>query len=201
MPNRSIASQNNAFMLIIQWILANLIGGLIIGAFSGPNSFLMQLVLRGLIIALVQWPVIRSVRPQARRWIWITSVGMILSNLLTLLPVSPVNQWLSQLATTLTQESGLWEVFWLNLLNEGQTWFLVGVAQAFFLRRQAPFWILAGLLGGLTLGAASATLCYNYCGSLDGSVGVALSNALVAGGAWATYGVMTGWALKRKSRG
>ncbi|MEM7133328.1 MAG: hypothetical protein AAF702_43920 [Chloroflexota bacterium] len=183
-------------MLYFQWILANLVGGLIIGVLSRPGDFLMHMVLRGLLISLAQWPVMRRVRSKARHWIWITSIGLVLSNLPIVAPFAPVNDWLRIAAMNLHSELGLWEVFWLNLLNEGQIWFLVGIAQWIFLRKQAPFWIVAALLGGLNLGATSATICFTFCGSLDGFAGTLMTNAIVAGGGWAAYGMVTGWALK-----
>lgn len=185
-------------MLYGRWILFSAFGGILIGLMSRPGDFLTHLVLRGLIIGVVQWPVIRAVKLRARHWVWLTGLGMILANLLVVLPVSPTNEWINWLAILLHAEVGLWEVFWLNLLNEGQTWLLVGLGQWIFLNHRAPLWLVASALGGVALGATKAVFCFHYCHSLDGFMGTALTNAAMAACGWAAYGLMTGWALKSK---
>ena len=163
----------------------------------------MHLVLRGFIIGAAQWLVLRHyfgerLGRSALWWIPATGAGMVLSTVVLLLP--PIHGTLSNFYAALYQQFGLWEVFWINLLQEGLLWGLVGVLQWLVLRRWigAGLWIGLSILGGALMGMTAAATCYMACGAQIGpwNTGVILPDAA----AWGVFGTVTGYGLWRAVR-
>lgn len=169
------------------WVLANLVGGFITGFLeSNGLQFMATLVLTGAIVGTLQWLVLRP-WGGFRWWPLASTIGWIVSTLINSLS-DPLTD---PIVTFLWNQVGLWEVFWLNVVNQ-PLWILgMAIAQALVLRqrgRPVKQWLLASLVGAASQGAVSASLCAAFCQALPlWLVGI------VNGLGWATYGLVTGF--------
>lgn len=167
--------------------MANLAGGFIVGFLENNGlQFMATLVLTGAIVGTMQWFVLRN-WGRFRGWPLASSIGWIISTVLNRL----INSLTEPLANFLWHQAGLWEVFWINLINQ-PLWILgMAIAQSVFLARRGAvgLWILASLIGAAANGAVSASLCAVWCQELPTAL-VGIVNGL----GWATYGVVTGLA-------
>lgn len=169
------------------WTGATAAGGAL-AAFmeAGGWQFLATLVFTGFFIGAAQWPILWRWGFNAG-WILLSGVGWIMGVLLAgALPTG-------QLATSLFEQYGMWEVFWLNTLNL-PLWLLpMLLLQAYALRGRMNLllWLLMGLLGAVCYGMLSATLCLLLCDALPTLIGTTLASF----GAWSVFGALTGAAL------
>lgn len=168
------------------WVLANLVGGFIAGFLENNGlQFMATLVLTGAIVGTCQWLVLRN-WGGFRWWPIASAIGWIVSTMISSLSYPLTDP----VVAFLWNRVGLWEVFWVNLVNQ-PLWVLgMAIAQALVLRqrgRPAQLWILASLVGAALHGAVSASLCAAFCQALPlWLVGI------VNGLGWATYGLVTG---------
>lgn len=174
---------------LLWWMLANTVGGAIIGALEeGGFQFLATLVLTGPVLGIAQWLVIRSYIGHTGWWVIGSSVGWFLGILLNIMATGILNS----IVQVLLAVGGLWEVFWLNLVNEPVTAAVLGVSQWFVLRRHiqhAGRWILASAVGGAVHGAVGAALCAAVCQAITSAE---MATAVTYGAGWAGYGAVTG---------
>jgi hypothetical protein len=162
------------------------VGGFIAGFLENNGlQFMAPLVLTGAIVGTSQWLVLRH-WSGFRWWPLASAIGWIISTLINSLSyplTNPVVQFLGE-------HVGLWEVFWLNVIDQ-PLWILgMAIAQALVLRqrgRPAKLWMLASLVGAALQGAISASLCAAFCQVLPVWL-VGIVNGL----GWATYGLVTG---------
>ena len=166
-------------------------GGFLIGFLENNGAqFMATLILSGAIIGSCQWVTLRWAG--MGRWLFwplASGRGWIASTILvSTLPLD---------TTALVARFGLWEVFWLNLIN--QPLWILGMAaiQGVMLpySRQRPtrtlvLWLLASCLGAATHGAVSAIFCRLYCQILPQAL-----VGIVEGLGWGAYGKITGMAM------
>lgn len=179
------------------WIAACAAGGILLGSLFIPGDFFVHLIARGFILGAAQWLVLRRYLPGALWWIPATGLGLVCASLLTILP--PLSGIITATYTALYHQFGLWEVFWINLVQEAWIWGIVGVAQWLVLRRYAgaALWIPLSVVSGALMGMAGAAVCYVGCDALGAEVGIPAPAMVTNGTAWALYGVATGWFLMR----
>jgi hypothetical protein len=181
--------------LILQWTLAHALGGAIVGFLeSWRFQFMATLVFTGPIIGVCQWWLLRRILHPGRWWIFTTAIAWFLAMFVAIAG----SLWLTPIVADLHERFGLWEVFWLNLVNGTVEMAVVGTVQwsmLFFQGWNGGFWILASALGGMLMGASGASLCAEICQALPSPLGGTLANA----GAWAAYGVVTGGLLTWRS--
>ena len=201
--SESLRARDLSFMPWLLWIVASALGGVVIALASRPEDFLMHLTLRGLIVGTAQWLVVRYYlgdELENRAWWWILATGLGMSAMTTVLLLPPLHNALSNFYTMLYQRFGLWEVFWINLVQEGVLWGLVGIFQWFVLRRWIGpgLWIGLAILGGTLMGMTAATTCYFACGTQLGTLNLGL--LVTDAAAWGVYGAVTGYGLWRVVR-
>lgn len=150
----------NKRKLLLWWVLANAVGGAIVGALEeGGFQFFATLVLTGPILGVAQWLVLRRYIRHTNWWVIASIFGWYLGFPVTLVTREILNPILLEM---LLAVSKLWEVFWLNTVNQLVTFTVLGVAQWLVLRQhlqQAWWWILASSVGGFVNGAVSAASC------------------------------------------
>lgn len=179
------------------WIIASAVGGAVVGLLEARFQFLATLVLAGFVVGIAQWLVLRVYIARAWPWIIATGIGVVLGNLLRLNMSSD-----AQLVTFLWERLGLWEVFWLNVVNQPIVLGITSLLQWLILRRyrQSIWWIPISLVGGMLLGATSATFCYVGCDAVASSINAQVSTALTYASGWVAYGVVTGGLIARLIR-
>jgi hypothetical protein len=107
---------------------------------------------------------------------------------------------LDPLVQQLWQRYGLWEVFWLNLVQEPVNLAIFSAVQGLVLPgylRPASLWVLASTVGGAVKGAVDSTVCAVACQAVaasvsSGQVGAIVTAAVSYGSGWAGYGGVTG---------
>ncbi len=177
----------------VLWALGATLGGIFFGLVTGNEDFLGYILL-GLIIGVAQTIVLWGRLPFW--WPVVSTLGW-LGGLFASFAVPT-----SELATTLAQSVGMWEVFWLNLFNGlviGAVYGLLSLAV--FWRRLSPdfrwLWPVACIIG---LGAQGALAAY-LAGYLDGltqsPATIRLILVTMHGFGWAAFGVITGAVLYR----
>ena len=186
--------------LWLWWTLANALGGALVGALEeGGFQFFATLVLTGPVIGVAQWLVLRRYIRATGWWVVVSSVGWWSGINLRIL----LGEILNRLVQSLWHEFGLWEVFWINTVQEPVTLVSLGFFQWLLLRRRLPcvgWWILASAVGGAIKGSVSASVCAVACQPVaasvrNGQVGAMAAAALSYGAGWAGYSVVTGLVL------
>ena len=186
-------AKRSQLQVFLAWVVANFIGGCLVGYLEDNGAqFLATLVLSGAIIGSSQWLVLRWMGQRGTRlWPLVSAVGWVVGIFLSFAVPT------GSLAAGLWQQLGLWEVFWLNALNQPLWITGMAIAQGAMLSASLPrpmrtlgIWLLASWLGAALHGAVSAWLCRAYCSALPlPLIGV------VAGSGWALYAAVTGFAL------
>ena len=181
--------------LFLAWILANAVGGFLIGFLENNGAqFMATLVLAGAILGTSQWLIFRWLNARGLRWIlWpvVSALGWIASVMISLW-VSPMTDAVLSLLP-----GSVWEVFWLNLIMWPMNIFCMAIAQGMILSYHARYrlrtigvWLLASCLGAALHGAVSVLICSGVCQALPRElVGIVDSKG------WAVYGIITGVAL------
>ncbi|MBD0336261.1 MAG: hypothetical protein ICV62_12290 [Cyanobacteria bacterium Co-bin13] len=186
---RAVAGQAQPPLFLLMWVLANLLGGFVVGFLeSNGMQFAATLVLTGAVLGTLQWSVLRHTVQQVRWWPWASALGWIVGSLVLSLSIDLY----TPLVNALWQQFGLWEVFWLNLVTGPVPVLTMALAQALVLNRRIrpSQWLLVNLAAGVVKGGVGAAMCAAVCPSLP----IALVG-IVNGVAWTTYGVITGIAL------
>ncbi|MEM8603076.1 MAG: hypothetical protein AAGF24_04500 [Cyanobacteria bacterium P01_H01_bin.121] len=182
--------------ILFAWIVANFSGGFVVGFLEDNGlQFMATLVLAGAIVGSSQWLVLRRFGSSFAWWPLASGIGWILS---TILQVSSSNVY-RPIVAWLWAHLGLWEVFGLNVVTQPIAILGMAIAQIGLLvwrcRGQGKvvvIWLVASLLGAALQGAIGAALCAAACQALPNVL-----IGLVAGSAWASYGLITGLALWR----
>lgn len=185
--------------ILVAWVMAHFLGGFILGYLeNNGGQFVATLFLSGAIIGSLQWAVLRGIGNRGRRWyLWpvVSCLGWLVGTLLVVSLTLPVNYGVIEL----WRRFGLWEVFWLNVLNQPLWITVMAIAQGSMLSFSTPcrwrtigYWLLASGLGAALNGAVGATLCRAYC-----QVWPQAAVGIVPGLGWATYAAVTGIALCR----
>ncbi|MBD2259443.1 hypothetical protein [Pseudanabaena sp. FACHB-2040] len=191
----AVSRQLPSTQFLLKWVLANLLGGFLVGFLENNGlQFAATLLLTGIVLGTLQWWVVRQVVQQVRWWPLASALGWIVGSLIlassSSLYTPPVN--------ALWNQFGLWEVFWLNLITGPIPVLVMALAQALVLGRRVQLvgWLLANLVAGVVEGGVGATLCAAICQPLPTAL-----VGIVSGLAWAAYSVITGaallWLLKR----
>ncbi|MEM1242369.1 MAG: hypothetical protein AAGI45_21270 [Cyanobacteria bacterium P01_H01_bin.26] len=197
-----IKKQTAKFLLA--WILANAVGGFLIGFLENNGAqFMATLIFSGAIIGSLQWAIFRWIGTSGLRWaLWplASGLGWIISTLIGILLPEPG-------FIAAATGSQLTQVLWLNLINQ-PVWIAgMAIAQGFILGfhsrqrfRILGVWLLASCLGAALNGAVSVVM--------GNAVFQALPNILsgmAQAKGWGSYGVITGlallWVLKDSSVG
>ena len=172
------------------WVLATGTGGGIIAFFAAPTDFFWELLMSGFVTGFAQWLVLRRYIQPVFWWFPLSGIGWILGIYLRIF----TDSLLDSVVRLLSSVGGLWEVFWLNVVNEPITFTLLGVAQWLVLQRYVKYswlWILACSLGGITRGAIGSIACNFVCqlgfGVISNGAGWAASAAIT--------GTMLSWLL------
>lgn len=177
--------------LLLWWALANGLGGAIAGFLEARHfQFLATLVLTGPILGICQWLVLRRYLGKVRWWPIATTLGWLLAMPIRIGARDILNPIINYLYTV----GGLWEVFWLNVVNTPVTLAVLALVQWLVLRPRglnAGWWVLASAVGGILNGAIGATTCAKVCSMLAVGVGLGISQGL----GWLAYGVVTGVVL------
>lgn len=187
---------------LLAWILANAVGGFLIGFLENNGAqFMATLLFSGAIIGSLQWLIFRWIGTRGLHWVlWplASALGWIVSATLSILMPAPG-------FIAADSGSGLWEVLWLNLINQ-PVWILgMAIAQGIILsyhRRQRlrilGVWLLASCLGAVLHGAVSVVICSTVCQTLPN-----ILIGMVQAKGWGIYGVVTGvtllWVFKDRS--
>jgi hypothetical protein len=183
----------NKRKLLLWWVLANAVGGAIVGALEeGEFQFFATLVLTGPILGVAQWLVLRRYIRHTNWWVIASILGWYLGFPVTLVTREILNPILLEM---LLAVSKLWEVFWLNAVNQLVTFTVLGVAQWLVLRQhlqQAWWWILASSVGGFVNGAMSAAVCAAACQTIAMKVNAQMAGAIAHGSGWTGSGLVTG---------
>jgi len=179
---------------IAVWIIANFIGGFLVGYLEDNGwQFMATLFFSGAIVGSLQWIVLRWVG--LRDWFWplASAFGWIFGYCILVL-LQPL---VSNIVNSLWSKFGLWEVFWLNLINQPIVFSFMALTQASILsyhtrKRVHTFgvWLFSSLVGGAMNGAIGASLCSAICQILPLTL-----IGIVNGTSWAVYGIVTGVAL------
>ena len=181
---------------LLAWIIANSIGGFLIGFLENNGAqFMATLFFSGAIIGSLQWAVFRWIGTKGLQWtLWpiVSALGWIITTALSTLFIH-----LDSLTETLVSQVGLWEVFWLNLLLQPVWIICMAIAQGIILgyhtrrrMRILGIWLAASCLGAAIHGATNAVLCSQFCQTLP-----KLLVGIVAAKGWAIYGIITGLAM------
>ncbi len=172
--------------------MATATSGAIVGALEGGNlQFLATFALTGPILGVAQWLVLRHYIPRPSAWIMATTLGWIVGQLIDIQLSSGTNALISFLWQTL----GLWEVFWLNVIQQTLILAIQGCAQWLILRRSLQpiaIWILVSAFGGTLQGAVSAAVCAIACQPVMAAMGGAIATAITYSSGWLAYGIITG---------
>ncbi|MEM6590915.1 MAG: hypothetical protein AAF651_03555 [Cyanobacteria bacterium P01_C01_bin.73] len=187
------------FRTLTAWLVANFIGGCIIGYLeSNGLQFMATLILSGAIAGSAQWVVLKCLDYRGRRWsLWplVSCVGWIAGVMLSLSLSEPI----AYIKDGLIQNLGLWNIFGLNVVNRTLWITVMAIAQGtiFSISMQSRaqvigVWLLASWVGAALHGAIATALCSAYCQVLPPSL-----MGIIEGGGWAAYGVVTGLALVR----
>ncbi|PMB17730.1 hypothetical protein [Fischerella thermalis] len=183
----------NKRKLLLWWVLANTLGSAIVGALEeGGFQFFATLVLTGPILGITQWLVLRRYIRHTNWWVIASIFGWYLGIPVTLVTREILNPVLLEM---LLAVSKLWEVFWLNTVNQFVTFTVLGVAQWLVLRQhlqQAWWWILASSVGGFVNGAVSAAVCAAACQTIAMKVNAQMAGAIAYGSGWTASGLVTG---------
>lgn len=186
----------NRSRFLLRWVLANLLGGFIVG-FLEENGmqFAATLFWAGAIVGSLQWVVLRQVMQRVRWWPLTSTIGWIVGSLILTLSGS----FYRPIVETLWNHLGLWEVFWLNIVTGPIPTLGMAIAQGLVLSQHTQFsarpigiWILVSAIAGVVKGGTSAAVCAAICYSLP-----TILIGIVAGLGWAAYGVLTGLVLLR----
>ncbi|ESA36885.1 hypothetical protein N836_04820 [Leptolyngbya sp. Heron Island J] len=181
--------------LFLAWILANAIGGFLVGFLENNGAqFMATLLLSGAILGTSQWLIFRWLNAKGLRWtLWpvASALGWIISTMIGIL-VSPIIPGVLSSAATSTGE-----IFWLNFINQPMYIICMAIAQGMILSYHARYrlrtigvWLLASCLGAALHGAVSALICHSVCQTLPSTlIGIVESKG------WAVYGIITGFAL------
>lgn len=179
--------------LLLWWALANGLGGAIVGFLEARHfQFLATLVLTGPILGICQWLVLGRYLGKVRWWAMATTFGWLLAIQISI----RARDLLDPTIDFLYAVGGLWEVFWLNVVNTAVRLAVLAVVQWLVLRPRGPnagLWVLASAVGGVFNGAIGATICAKVCSLLAVGVGLGISQGL----GWLAYGIVTGLVLIR----
>lgn len=171
-------SQNQIAVL---WVVAVTIAGAIVGLLEGSFfQFGATLIFTGLILGIGQWLVLRRVG-MSWHWMVATASGWVFGTFVTMaIPIGGI-------ANSLAQNVGMWEVFWLNLIQMPFWVLLLAIGQWWLLRnyKNAWLWILFTLIGGMVQGGISS-----IAASWDVFSG-AINTAFIYGLGWFAYGIIT----------
>ena len=174
-------------LLWLSWLLATGLGGAFIGYMAAPTDFFWELIASGFVVGIAQWMVLRRYIKSAFWWIFVSGLGWILG--IFLLTFISGRGILNPIVESLTS-SGMWGVFWLNIVNQPIIFSVFGFAQWLVLRRHfqyAFWWIAATALSGVIRGAIGSYTCAVIC-QFDRGI---ISNAL----GWAASSSITGTVL------
>ena len=179
-------------LFVVWWAIANGIGGGLVNYLEANGfEFMATLVLTGPIVGVCQWLVLRRYLQRVRWWAVVSAIAWVLAVQVSILG----SGFLTPIIDGLYRQFGLWEVFWVNLVN-GFVWLgIFGTVQWFLLARQGwnPLpWLAATFLGGMVWGGTGAALCNAICGAIAGGFG----STLVGVAAWGVYGIITGLVLR-----
>ena len=180
--------------LFLAWILANAIGGFLVGFLeSNGAQFLATLFLSGAILGTSQWLIFRALNARGLRWIlWpvISALGWIVGVMLSILAMPTVD------AILLPIQDSFWKLFWTNLINGPMFISCMAIAQGIVLSyharhrlRAIGVWLLASCTGAALNGAIGVILCRSICQIRPIGLG------LVDSKGWGLYGIITGIAL------
>ncbi|MBI1294745.1 hypothetical protein GC175_07275 [bacterium] len=183
--------------LWITWIMANALGGLVVGMLEGGGlQFAATLVLSGPILGAVQWLVLKRALRIGPIWILGSTVGW-LAGTAAGMAASPL---VDQLVAALMNSFGQWEVLWLNAIKQTLILTILGLAHWAMLRQRIPdagWWIGASALAGLAQGTAQASFCAAACEPVMASMGNMVATGLTYSIGWVAYSIVTGYALVR----
>jgi hypothetical protein len=183
--------------LWITWIVANALGGLLVGTLeAGGLQFAATLVLSGPILGAVQWLVLKRALRIGPIWILGSTVGWLAGTALSM-AASPL---VAPLVAALLNSFGQWEVLWLNAINQTLILTVLGLAHWAMLRQRIPgagWWIVASALAGLAQGTAQASFCAAACEPITTSLGSMVATGLTYSIGWMAYSIVTGYALVR----
>ena len=181
--------------LFLAWILANAVGGFLVGFLENNGAqFMATLFLSGAILGTSQWVIFRALNARSLRWtLWpvVSALGWITGVMLSLLAMPIVD------AILLPIQDSFGERFWSNLIHEPMFISCMAIAQGMILSyharhrlRTIGVWLLASCLGAALHGAISVVICSGFCQALPRElVGIVDSKG------WAVYGIITGIAL------
>ena len=189
-------SKRRKMTFLLAWVMANAIGGFLIGFLENNGAqFMATLFLSGAIIGSLQWGLLRWRGYRGRGWkFWplVSSFGWIIGTLLSSVSIS-----IDSTVDALTAQFGLWDVFWLNLILQPIWVFGMAIAQGLILShynrpkmRTLVIWVVASCLGAALHGAVGAWFCNAFCPILSST-----TTGLVQAKGWAAYGIVTGLAI------
>ena len=181
-------------MLPVVWIVANFIGGFLVGYLEDNGlQFVATIFCLGGIIGSLQWVVLRWIGIRDQWWPLASTLGWIFGGVLS----ASLSPSVNSIVLGLLHRFGMWEVFWLNLIKMPIWVSFMAIAQGSLLSGHTHFrgrtigaWVLASWLGAAVNGAIGAWLCKAICDVLPKSL-----IGIVEGTAWASYSVVTGFAL------
>ncbi|MEM8545766.1 MAG: hypothetical protein AAGF66_17430, partial [Cyanobacteria bacterium P01_H01_bin.119] len=161
------------FRVLIAWIVANFIGGCIIGHLeSNGLQFMATLFLSGAIAGSLQWVTLKWLGRRGRRWaLWplASLVGWIVGFLLFVGLSMPI----AYVKDEMLRNLGLWDTFWFSVVNTPLWITVMAIAQGSILSFSMPsrvkmigIWLLASWVGAALHGAIAAALCRAYCQAL-----------------------------------
>ena len=183
--------------LWITWIVANALGGLLVGTLeAGGLQVAATLVLSGPILGAVQWLVLKRALRIGPIWILGSTVGWLAGTALSM-AASPL---VDPLVAALLNSFGQWEVLWLNAIKQTLILTVLGLAHWAMLRQRIPeagWWIVASALAGLAQGTVQASFCAAACEPITTSLGSMVATGLTYSIGWMAYSIVTGYALVR----
>ncbi|MFQ4140969.1 hypothetical protein [Chlorogloeopsis sp. ULAP02] len=178
--------------MLLWWILANAIGGAVVGALEESGfQFLATLILTGPILGVAQWFVLRRYLRYGYWWILASTFGWLLGIQVRI----AAGRILDPIVEMLLAVGEFGEVFWLNIVKEPVTVGGLGIAQWLILRHysnQAGWWIFASILGGCVKGAISSAVCAAICQTLTMKLNAGIASAIAYSTGWAGSGLVTG---------
>lgn len=194
-----VATTPHAMRFWLLWAAASAIGGAITGYLeSNGYEFAATLILQGFIVGAAHWLVLRTILPQAWRWLIATGVGVIIGFLISMtIPL------LDSSATWLAVQTGMWEVFWLNALTMPIVILVMALAQVLLLRRVLDWrrWLSISLAAGIALGMGAAVAGWLTQADAPGWLNMWLVRSIAPMTVgWTLYGLLTGWVLPRALR-
>lgn len=114
----------NKRKLLLWWVLANAVGGAIVGALEeGGFQFFATLVLTGPILGVAQWLVLRRYIRHTNWWVIASILGWYLGFPVTLVTREILNPILLEMLLAVSKP---WEVFWLNAVNSVSHFHCIG---------------------------------------------------------------------------